>query len=127
MTSPETAFPFCDAALARRVEGAEAHGNAAFVEARARLFPETGARWIEVAGTYALYDGLGSPLTQTFGLGLFHPPIPADLDRIEAFARRHKLRFFLNVVDGELAAEVDNIRKWVDVADRIGASHMRVQ
>jgi len=24
------------------------------------------------------------------------------------------------------AAEVDNIRKWVDVADRIGASHMRV-
>jgi DNA-binding GntR family transcriptional regulator len=31
---------------------------------------------------------------------------PLDLDRIEAFARRHKLRFFLNVVDGDLAAEV---------------------
>jgi hypothetical protein len=97
MTSPETAFPFCDAALARRVEGAEAHGNAAFVEARARLFPETGARWIEVAGTYALYDGLGSPLTQTFGLGLFHPPIPADLDRIEAFFRERQSPVFHEV------------------------------
>ena len=34
------------------------------------------------------------------------PLKPEDLDAIEAFARRHKLRFFLGVVDGELAAEV---------------------
>lgn len=31
---------------------------------------------------------------------------PLHLDRVEAFARGHKLRFFLGVVDGELAAEV---------------------
>jgi DNA-binding GntR family transcriptional regulator len=31
---------------------------------------------------------------------------PLNLDRIEAYARRHKLRFFLNVVEGDLAAEV---------------------
>jgi DNA-binding GntR family transcriptional regulator len=31
---------------------------------------------------------------------------PLNLDRVEAFARGHKLRFFLAIVDGESAAEV---------------------
>jgi hypothetical protein len=55
------------------------------VEARARAAPESGATWIEVAGAYAMYDGPRSPVTQTFGLGLFQTPQSADLDRIEAF------------------------------------------
>ncbi|HKB02078.1 MAG TPA: GNAT family N-acetyltransferase [Gemmataceae bacterium] len=80
-------FPFCDFALARRIERAEAESNVAFVEARARLFPHVGAQWVEVGGTYALFDGVDSPLTQTFGLGLFQPPTPTDLDRIETFFR----------------------------------------
>jgi hypothetical protein len=74
-----------DLALARRLERAEARGNAEFVEARARAFPEIGAQWIEVAGAYAMYDGAGSPCTQTFGLGMFDPVSSAELDKLEKF------------------------------------------
>ena len=79
------AFPFADLALARRLERAEGLGNARFVEARARLCPERGAAWIEVAGALAMYDGVASPCTQTFGLGMAEPASGADLDAIEAF------------------------------------------
>jgi hypothetical protein len=66
-----------DLALSRRLERTEASANAAFVEVRARVAPQSGAQWIEVAGTYAMYDGPRSPSTQTFGLGLFRmPPRP---------------------------------------------------
>jgi len=78
---------FADADLARRLERAEGQSNVEFVEARARLSPEVGARWIEVAGAYAMFDGPQSPLTQTFGLGLFDPVTPADLARVEEFFR----------------------------------------
>jgi len=30
--------------------------------------------WIEVGGTYAMFDGPSSPVTQTFGLGIFQSP-----------------------------------------------------
>lgn len=78
-------FPFADVALARRLERAEAESNARFVDARARLTPASGACWIEVAGAYAMFDGVTSPATQTFGLGMFQPATAADLDRLEAF------------------------------------------
>ncbi len=74
-----------DLSLSRRLERAEAAACASFVEARARLAPESGAQWIEVAGAYAMYDGVRSPSTQTFGLGLFQSPTAADMDRLEAF------------------------------------------
>jgi hypothetical protein len=74
-----------DLALARRLERAEAAANARFVESRARTMPETHAEWIEVAGTYAMFDGPDSPCTQTFGLGLFAEASAADLDCIERF------------------------------------------
>jgi hypothetical protein len=76
-----------DLALSRRLERAESVANASFVEARARCQPALGACWIDVSGTYAMYDGPRSPCTQTFGLGLFEAPTAADLDRIEAFFR----------------------------------------
>jgi hypothetical protein len=79
------AVPFADLALARRLERAEATSSTCFVEARARLFPSSGACWIEVAGAYAMFDGVGSPITQTFGLGMFEAPTAGDLDRLEAF------------------------------------------
>lgn len=82
-------FPFSDLALARRLERAEAHGNIEFVETRARLFPDSGAGWIEVAGAYAMYDGATSPVTQTFGLGLFQTATHADMEVIEEFYREH--------------------------------------
>ena len=80
-------FIFSDLALARRLERAEAHTNAEFVETRARLFPASGARWIEVAGAYAMFDGAASMLTQTFGLGLFGEVTKVDMDALENFFR----------------------------------------
>src|SRR5207248_5508150 len=41
----------------------------------------------EVAGAPCMYDGPESPVTQTFGLAIFQPATPAELDRIEAFFR----------------------------------------
>ena len=79
--------PFSDLEMARRLEKTEARSNAAFVEARARTFPASGARWIEVAGAYVMYDGPTSPCTQTFGLGMWQPLTDSELDRIEDFYR----------------------------------------
>ncbi|MBL0938643.1 MAG: hypothetical protein IBJ03_07100 [Gemmatimonadaceae bacterium] len=76
---------FADLALAQRLERTEAHANAAFVEARASLTPESGATWRDMRGCWAMFDGVGSPLTQTFGLGVFDTPDAEQLDAIEAF------------------------------------------
>lgn len=81
------AWPYVDLALARRLERAEGAANVAFVEARAAMRPESGACWIDVAGAWAMYDGVGSPLTQTFGLGLFDPIGAPELERVERFFR----------------------------------------
>jgi len=74
-----------DIHLARRLERAEGHACIEFVEARQRLFPESGGEWIECGGAYAAFDGAGSPITQTFGLGLFEDLSPATLDTLERF------------------------------------------
>lgn len=81
----EASFIFSDLNLARRLERAEARGKAEFVEARAAVEPESSACWMEVAGCYAMFDGVESPLTQTFGLGLFAETSDADLCRLEEF------------------------------------------
>ena len=79
---------FSDVTLARRLERAEATAAAKFIEARARTSPQSDAAWIEVAGAYAMFDGKESPLTQTFGLGIFAEPSAEDLERLEAFFQR---------------------------------------
>jgi GNAT superfamily N-acetyltransferase len=81
----EVPFIFSNLNLSRRLEKAEARGNLEFVEARAEVSPESGAGWTEVAGCYAMFDGVESPLTQTFGLGLFETTSSADLEHIEEF------------------------------------------
>lgn len=81
----EESYPFSDLALARRLEKTEGRSNAEFVEARAKAFPKSGAQWIEVAGAYAMYDGVGSPVTQTFGLGMFEPVTVDTLTQLEKF------------------------------------------
>ena len=78
-------YPFADLDLARRLERTESVSNSGFVEARDKAFPEIGAAWTEVAGTYAMFDGPGSPVTQTFGLGMFEPVTAENLDKIEMF------------------------------------------
>jgi GNAT superfamily N-acetyltransferase len=76
---------FADLALSRRLERAEGHACLQFAEARRRLFPDSGAEWMECAGAYAVFDGMDSPVTQTFGLGLFEELSAASLDVIERF------------------------------------------
>ena len=93
----EEPFLFSDLSLARRLERTEAQGNAEFVETRARVFPESGARWIEVAGAYAMYDGAASPCTQTFGLGLFQPVTSTEMEMIEEFFRERGAPVFHEV------------------------------
>jgi GNAT superfamily N-acetyltransferase len=78
-------MPFSDLFLSRRLERAEGHACLRFAEARRRLFPGSGADWIECAGAYAVFDGAESPLTQSFGLGIFEPLTGSSLDEIESF------------------------------------------
>lgn len=78
-------YPFADVSLARRLERAEALSNADFIEGRARAFPDKGATWKEIAGTYAMYDGRSSPVTQTFGMGMFQRLTERELKAVEQF------------------------------------------
>jgi hypothetical protein len=79
------AMVFADLDLSRRLERAEGQACLQFAASRARLFPESGAAWIECAGAYAVFDGVDSPVTQSFGLGLFEELTAASLERIEGF------------------------------------------
>lgn len=77
--------PFADFALARRLEAAEGHGNAAFVDAQARREPYTGAMRTTIAGALVMFAGVGSPITQTFCLGIHERPSDRDLEAIERY------------------------------------------
>lgn len=90
-------FPFVDIALSKRLERAEAQSNVEAVEVRAALQPQSGATWIEVAGTFAMYDLQDSPLTQTFCLGMSKPVEEADLVRIEQFFELRNARVYHEV------------------------------
>jgi GNAT superfamily N-acetyltransferase len=76
-------MPFSDLSLSRRLERAEGHACVEYAEARRRLYPDSGATWIECGGAYAVFDGVDSPLTQSFGLGIFEELSPSSLDVIE--------------------------------------------
>lgn len=88
---------FVDKKLSQKLERTEARSNADFVTSRARLEPESGAEWIEVAGAYAMFDGIESPLTQTFGLGIFEDATAEVLDKLEAFFGKHDAPIFHEV------------------------------
>lgn len=87
-------YPFADIDLARRLERTEARSGVQFVEARQRAFPDRGATWIEVAGTYAMFNGVGSPVTQAFGLGMFEPITAEQMSEIEEFFRSRGAEVF---------------------------------
>ena len=76
---------FADIELARRLETAEGHGNAAFVDDQARREPYSGAIRTTIAGTMAMFAGVGSPITQTFCLGIHEKPTERDMDGLERF------------------------------------------
>jgi GNAT superfamily N-acetyltransferase len=74
-----------DLSLSRRLERAEGFACVQFVAARRRQFPESGAEWMECGGAYAAFDGIDSPITQTFSLGLLEDATPSTLDTLEKF------------------------------------------
>ncbi|MEQ1644855.1 MAG: hypothetical protein ABL959_15505, partial [Pyrinomonadaceae bacterium] len=88
---------YSDKTLSQKLERTEGRVNADFVETRARLDPACGAAWIEVCGAYAMFDGVESPLTQTFGLGIFEETTTEHLDEIEAFFREREAPVFHEV------------------------------
>jgi GNAT superfamily N-acetyltransferase len=80
---------FSDIALSRRLERAEGFACAQYAETRRKQFPEGHAEWMECAGAFAVFDGVLSPCTQTFGIGLFEELTGETLDTIESFFRGH--------------------------------------
>jgi GNAT superfamily N-acetyltransferase len=81
--------PFSDLALAQRLERAEGDACLQFAAAHRRLMPECGVDWMECAGAQVVFDGVDSPATQTFGLGLHEELNQDTLDTIESFFRGH--------------------------------------
>ena len=51
------------------------------------MFPNIGASWIDVGGTWAMFDGVDSPITQSFGLGMFEPATEDSMAELESFFR----------------------------------------
>jgi GNAT superfamily N-acetyltransferase len=74
-----------DLSLSRRLERAEGFACVQFVAARRNQFPASGAEWMECAGAYVAFDGIDSPITQTFSLGLLEDATPSTLDTLEKF------------------------------------------
>ena len=78
---------YSDLELSRKLERTEGQANVDFVVTHATLAPESGATSIKVGGAFVNFDGADSPLTQTFGLGIFEDATDEQLDEIEAFYR----------------------------------------
>jgi GNAT superfamily N-acetyltransferase len=76
---------FSNLAVSQRLEAAEGFACAQFAIARKHLFPQSDSTTMQCAGATAVFDGIDSPTTQTFGLGLFEPLTPGALDQIEEF------------------------------------------
>jgi GNAT superfamily N-acetyltransferase len=102
---------FSDLDLSKRLESAEGFACRGFAQARKRLFPDSGSAWIELAGANVVFDGIDSPTTQSFGLGLFSELTVETLDRAEAFffergtAAVHEVSPFAGVAALELLCE----------------------
>lgn len=76
---------YSNEALSQQLERTEARFNTEFVCSRLKMFPGSRAKWKEIDGTYAMFDGVESPLTQTFGLGLFEKLSIKTIEELEKF------------------------------------------
>lgn len=91
-----------DKSLSQKLELTEGRFNAAFVSSRLKMFPDSGVAWKEINGTYALFDGVESPLTQTFGLGLLKDVSSKVIEEIEEYYRQ-----FLSPIFHEISPLAD--------------------
>ena len=76
-----------DLSLARRVEAGEAVVGFESAQSLARIYPESGALALLVAGGCAAYVGAGSPFNQATGVGMNGPVTEAEFDGLESFYR----------------------------------------
>jgi len=76
---------FVDLNLARRLEMAEAHACRACAEAFHQQHPEFAVAVEEIAGGFAVFAGVDSPVTQAIGVGLHADVRDSDLDRLQDF------------------------------------------
>lgn len=101
---------FHDLALSQRLERAEGDACLQYAMARKRLQPSSNAAWMEHAGAHVVFDGIDSPVTQTFGLGIFEPITAAALETIERFFLergapvQHEISPFVGVAGLDLIA-----------------------
>jgi hypothetical protein len=91
------AMLFSDLLTSQRLERAEGFACVQHAEARQRLSPNSGAEWMQCGGAYAVFDGVDSPVTQSFGLGIYEELTPVTLDKIESFFRSHGAPVFHEV------------------------------
>jgi GNAT superfamily N-acetyltransferase len=80
-------FSSADLGLARRIEAADAATVSAMAHALAETRPELGAAAEPACGGYAIFGGVGSPMTHAMGIGMSGPVDEAEFDRMEAFFR----------------------------------------
>jgi len=73
--------------MARRLEAAEGLHGVACAEAHQRLNPGLGATVLEVAGGFAIFVGVQSPLTHAVGLGMRGAVRAGEVERLEGFYR----------------------------------------
>lgn len=88
---------FSDIETSRRLERAEGFACAQHSEVRRLLYPASGAEWMQCGGAFAVFNGVNSPVTQTFGLGIFEDITTEILDDIESFFAAHSAPVFHEV------------------------------
>lgn len=82
-STPELVFR--DLSLARRLEAMEAFCCLDTARNVAKLHPEIPSAVESIAGGWAVFTGVGSPISEARGLGMNGPVTEADMDRLEAF------------------------------------------
>lgn len=88
-----------DSVLSSRLEQTEGLASARFIEARQRLSPDAtpAPAWIEVGSAFVMFDGVNSPLTQSFGLGMRGVVTASEFEQIETFFHERNAPVFLEV------------------------------
>jgi GNAT superfamily N-acetyltransferase len=79
--------PLLNLELARRIELAEALAAVEGAETLGRLRPGSGAAVERIAGGFAVYCGVNSPITQAVGMGLNGAVSEEEFNRLENFYR----------------------------------------
>lgn len=88
---------YSDRSLSQKLEHTEGRTSTDFAQTRVRLDPTSTSAWRTIGGAHLIYDGIESPLTQTFGLGLFTPTTAGQLDEIEEFFQSRNAPVFHEV------------------------------